>query len=175
MAHLQDPDIQMTASSKNMENSVVPPNPRLGNAERETLCAELLWIEKDMNEKRKRKKEIETVLIGILENDKKKALSFRNPEMEKRFQIDSCNFVLRQYNRTVPLKKEEERKLLAEFLLSTSPRQDNIEEQKRASDMACAALAFLAERRTKKTTQSIEKRFLNSSTGGTGNKRKTRT
>lgn len=172
MAQPQDGDTQMIASSSTAGTSSVTTVPHPGSAEQETLCAELLWIEKDMFEKKKRKKEIETMLISILQKDKVKALSFQNPEMEKRFKIDSCNFVLRQYNRTVPLKKEEERKLLTEFLLSTSPKQDNIEEQKRASDMACAALAFLAERRSKKITQSIEKRFLNSSKV-TGDKRKT--
>ena len=129
-----------------------------GNKEYENLCAELLWIENEIISKTRRKKEIEAVLKTTLQNQTSKSILFQNEEMQRRLQIESCSFVLKQYSKSVPLRKKEEQALLAEFLLSTSPRSDSPDEAERAKNMAIAALSFLAGKRTKKITQFIEKK-----------------
>jgi len=123
----------------------------------QTLCAELLWLENQMKSQKARKKEIEKQLRTLLQNQRK--ITFQNQDMEQKYGICSCDFVLRRQTRPVPLTIKDQQKHLATFFLNTSDRPDNSEEKTRANHMAMAATAYLSEQRIRKETDVIEKKF----------------
>lgn len=144
-------------SLKNMDLDAVS-NTSVNTAdETERVIAEMLWIDNDIKKKTARKKQLEEQLYHVLTFTKQ--VQFKNPEMEQKYNIQSCSISLKNKTRQIPLKKSEECKFLAEFLLSTSTQPNIPEEQERATDLACKAMAYLANKRQRKVTASIEKKF----------------